>query len=89
MQQHQHELQEIVHGTYSPQSMSVLKVLWNTARVLPTVDAVHLDLQFANECIAKPLSNLDWSKPVVVDIGSGLGSFAAAYAQGCEEASGG
>lgn len=82
MQVHQQALIEMKHAD-SSQSLSALKVLWHCAKSLPRVQAapacVHQAYMSSSDTF-NPLSQLDWTKPLVVDVGCGIGSFALGLA---------
>jgi hypothetical protein len=86
MQEHKDELRDIRNKAYSSQSPSALKVLWHTAKALPQLVKDHSlpSQQDIHACMSSQLAHWDSSKPLVLDVGCGLGSFAAAYAQRCE-----
>lgn len=86
MQEHRQDLMEMKEA-YSNQSLSALKALWRSAKALPRVHAPPQHIYDANTSpamISKALSKLDWQKPLVVDVGCGLGSFAIGLAQRAE-----
>ena len=72
---------------YSNQSLSALKALWQCAKSLPRVHAppqqVH-DSRMSSINTLNPLSRLDCDKPLVVDVGCGVGSFAIGFASRAE-----
>jgi methylase of polypeptide subunit release factors len=72
---------------YPSQGISALKSCWRSAKALPRIHELPRHMYDANTTsavISQALSKLDWTKPLAVDVGCGLGSFAIGLAQEAE-----
>lgn len=75
-------IREIQGGTFDEFSLPALKVSWNVAKGLPPppYSAIDAPLDGAGGKLKHVLAGFDCTRPLVVDVGCGFGSFARAMA---------
>lgn len=84
-QEFEQTAKEIREGSFGPFSLVALKTSWNVAKNLPRPpQSIAISGALSLSTLAHVLSALDCTKPLVVDVGCGVGSFARAMAHHAE-----